>query len=126
MHQCIGRSKTSHAEQLALISEGESRDSTTYGINKASPLQDLIGFDITRCLPLDVMYTIFEGVVATHLNHLLHQMIDECNYIHLNELNHLITSHDYGYSKVDTKPSPISRESSATSDFRLKQSGTVS
>ena len=43
----------------------------------------------------------------------------------LGEFNHAITSHGYGYSEADTKPSPIHRESTATSDFKFKQSGTV-
>ena len=51
----IERNKQTHADYLALIAEGESRDSTTYGINCASPLQKLTGFDITKCLPLILM-----------------------------------------------------------------------
>ena len=121
----IERNKQTHADYLALIAEGESRDSTTYGINRASPLQELTGFDITKCLPFDVMHTLFEGVVVNHLNLLLQHLIDESNSLCLGELNHAITSHDYGYSEADTKPSPIHRESTATSDFKFKQSGTV-
>ena len=86
---------------LTLIAEGESRDSTTYGVNRSSPLQELIEFDITKCLAFDVMHTLFER--ANHLNLLFHHLIDESHSLRLGELNHAISSHDYGYSEVDTK-----------------------
>ena len=70
------------------------------------------------------MHTLFEGVASYHLNLLFHHLIDESHSLCLGELNHAISSHDYGYSEADTKPSPIHRESTATSDFKFKQSGT--
>ena len=79
---------------------------------------DLTGFDITKCLPFDVMHTVFEGVAAVHINHLLLHLIDECKFFCLRDLNHIINSHDYGYSEIDTKPSPIRRETTAHSNFQ--------
>ena len=91
----------------------------TYGINRASPLKDLTGFDNTKCLPFDVMHTVFESVASSHINH-LHHVIDECHMFCLRDLNRVISSHDYGYSEVDTKPSsPICRESTAQLDFHF-------
>ena len=83
----------------------------------------LNGFDITKCLPFDIMHTLFEGVVLYHLNQLLHYLIDSCKYLTLEQLNHLISSHNYGYSEVDTKPSVVQRHSTTTSDFHFKLSG---
>ncbi len=121
----IERNLTAYGDHLDLIAEGASHDSATYGINRASPLKDLTGFDITKCLPFDVMHTVFEGVASNHIIHLLHHIIDECQLFCLRDLNHVISSHDYGYSEMDTKPSPICRESTAHSDFHFKQSGNA-
>ena len=71
------------------------------------------------------MHTLFEGMVSNHLNLLFHHLIDESHSLCLGELNHAIKSHDYGYSEADTKPSPIRRQSTATSDFNFKQSGII-
>ena len=109
-------------DYLALIDEAD-RHSTTYGINRASPLLQLTGFDITKCLPFDVMHTVYEGVAQYHLNLLLHHLIDSCHYLSLDQLNHLIKVHPYGYSESDTKPSLIYRQSTTTSDFHIRSSG---
>ena len=113
-----------HEDYLALIaSDTTGRHSTTYGINNTSPLLNLPGFDVTKCLPFDIMHSIFEGVARRHLNLLFHHLIDSHHYLDLSQLNHSIKLHPYGYSEADTKPTLIDRESSSTSDFRIKQSG---
>ena len=71
-----------HTKYLQLIEgkgEGGSRHSVTYGINGRSPLLDLVGFDITKCLPYDIMHTVFEGVAISHLKLLLNYCIEEMN-----------------------------------------------
>ena len=35
------------------------------------------GFDVTTCLPFDIMHKIYEGIVPRHLNLLLHYVLDE-------------------------------------------------
>ena len=111
-----------HKDYLTLIaSDTTGRHSTTYGINNASPLLNLTGFDVTKCLPFDIMHSIFEGVARRHLNLLFHHLIDSCHYLDLSQLNKTIKLHPYGYSEADTKPTLIERESSSTSDFRISQ-----
>ena len=118
------RNLESHLEYLELINNDNGGwHSTTYGINGPSLLSNLKHFDITQCLPFDVMHSIFEGVTNVHLNLLFCHMINNCQYLDLPELNHVIKSHPYGYSETDTKPVPINRESS--SSFHFKQSGAV-
>ena len=86
--------------------------SVTYGINRASPLLMLSDFDITKSLPFDVMHTIYEGIASYHLNLLFTgHLIDDYHYFTLDQLNHIIKVHPYGYTECDTKPSPIHRES---------------
>ena len=118
----IQRTKERHIEYIELINDSMEH-STTYGINGASPLLQLPGFDITTCLPFDIMHTIYEGIVPRHLNLLLHYVLDEKKYLTLSQLNHLIKVHQYGYTEMDTKPSPINRGSTIASDFRMKSSG---
>ena len=120
------RNLRSHLEYLELINNDSSGwHSTTYGINGPSLLSNLKYFDITQCLPFDIMHSIFEGVANVHLNLLFTHMINDCQYFDLTELNHVIKSHPYGYSETDKKPTPIDRESSSSSSssFHFKQSG---
>ena len=71
------------------------------------------------------MHTIYEGIAAYHLNLLFHHLIDHCHYLTLDQLNHIIKAHPYGYTESDTKPTPIHRESTSTSDFKFKYSGII-
>ena len=120
--ELIHRDLNNHLKYLDLIStERTGWHSTTYGINNFSILLKLTGFDITKCLPFDIMHSVFEGVANRHLN-LLFQHIIASQYITLADINEAIKSHQYGYSETDTKPRCIERESS-TSDFTFKQSG---
>ena len=50
-------------------------------------------------------------------------VLDDKNYLSLSQLNHIIKVHQYGYTEIDTKPSPINRGSTIASDFRIKMSG---
>ena len=80
------------------------------------------GFDVTKCLPFDIMHTIFEGVANFHLTHLLPHLIDKKHYFTLDQLNNIIQAHEYGYSERDTKPSTIQFKSNG---YNIKQSGIV-
>ena len=68
------------------------------------------------------MHTLYEGVAIYHLNLLLHHLIDTRHYLTLDQINHIVKVHPYGYTETDTKPSTINRESS-TSNFHFKLSG---
>ena len=108
-------------EYIKLIESDRSKSySTTYGINGRSLSQCLTYFDVTKCLPFDIMHTIFEGVANYHLQELLNHCIHVKKYFTLNQLNVRIKAHQYGYSERDTKPSCILfRESK----YLIKQSG---
>ena len=82
-------------------------------------------FDVTKCLPYDIMHTLFEGVAPYHLNLLLGHIIDAKGYLTLQKLNHSLLTHCFGYSESDTKPSQIERDRSDRSKFRIRQSGKV-
>ncbi len=121
------RSLEEHKEYVELVederSQGHSRyHSVTCGINTSSPLLSLIGFDITKCLPYDIMHTVFEGVVKSHFQQVLKYLIDDKKYFTIDQFNLAIKTHKYGYSECTVKPSRIenSREG-----YHIKQSGIV-
>ena len=65
----INRNLQSHSQYLELIlSDKTGWHYTTYGINGPSILSNLKHFDITMCLPYDIMHSIFEGITVVHLN----------------------------------------------------------
>ena len=65
----INRNLQSHLQYLELILNDKTGwHSTTYGINGPSILSNLKHFDITMCLPFDIMHSIFEGITVVHLN----------------------------------------------------------
>ena len=119
------RSKEMHMQYLSLIEKGfqnnNPRFSTTYGINSRSPLLSLEGFDITKCLPYDIMHTVFEGVAQVHLQLLLSYLICTKKYFTEDQLNLALRTHKYGYSESSSRPSPIYK--GANSEFHIKQSG---
>ena len=97
------RNLAEHKDYISLIEESEVH-SVTYGINKASILQQLDNVDVTNCLPFDIMHTVYEGV-GVYL--LLHYLIDTRKWLSLTELNHLpllnmipcSPDYSYGYFK---------------------------
>ena len=65
-----------------------SRDSTTYGVNSKSPLNDLLHFHVTNGqLPQDVMHIMFEGVLPLEIKLLLQYFIFDKSYFTLDMLN---------------------------------------
>ena len=113
------RTSELHKEYLDLIEAGGQRHTVTYGINNRSPLIDLVGFDITSCLPFDIMHTIFEGVATLHLQALHYYLVDTKKSITLVQLNTILRTHKYHSS--ETKPSPISKDNDGT--YHIKQTG---
>ena len=116
------RTSELHIEYLDLIEAGGQRHTITYGINNRSPLIDLVGFDITSCLPFDIMHTIFEGVATLHLQALLYYLVDTEKSITLVQLNTILRTHKYHSS--ETKPFPISKDNDGT--YHIKQTGMKS
>jgi len=84
---------------------------------------ELHEFDVTKCLPFDIMHTIYEGIAGYHIIRLLHYIINSCQYITLLQLNHIISSHHYGYSESDTKPNTINKDSTNEFGYKIKSSG---
>ena len=100
---------------------------------------DIPFFDVTKCLPYDIMHTIFEGknsfnstqiycfcslgVAPRLLKELFVTFINIKKYFTLSELNQSLASHHYGYSELDTKPNTIT---GSTMEYHIKQKGECS
>ena len=113
-----------HMTYLELMEGERGKDrqyhSTTSGINGRSSLLSLVGFDITKCLPYDIMHTVFEGVAFKHIKLLFAHLIEGKRYLTLDQLILAIRNHKYGYSEGNTKPSHIGKDSTS---LHIKQSG---
>ena len=53
--------KERHIEYIELVQNIQQ-------LTACSPLLHLPGFDVTTCLPFDIMHNIYEGIVPCHLN----------------------------------------------------------
>lgn len=105
------RSKASHNMECKYIEDmdneiGKRKLRLLYGINQRSRLSELPGFDVTKQLPQDLMHTILEGTLQYEVRLGLQYFLDN-NMISLVELNAAVTNHNYGYSEMADKPSPL-------------------
>ena len=95
-------------------------DSTTYGINYRSPLNDLPGFHDQ--LPQDIMHVLFEGVVPLELKLMLQEFVRK-KYFNLEFLNIRIENFTYGKKEQRNKPpKDITIEGSLRLSGKLSQS----
>ena len=105
------------------VASNSSYHSTTYGINRSSPLNDLQFYHVCNLgLPPDVMHDLLEGYVPCKMKHMLKYLIEEKHLFNLEKLNSRITSFKYGY--METKPTVIWPNTYASSNpTDLNQSG---
>ena len=79
-------------------------DSTTYGINYRSPLNNIPGFHAANNqLPQDIMHVLFEGVVQLELKLMLQEFVRK-KYFDLELLNSRIENFTYGKKEQRNKP----------------------
>ena len=65
LRDCVSLSHKHYCDLIEADQHGTMGYSTTYGINNRSFLMDLPFFDVTKCLPFDIMHTMFEGTHST-------------------------------------------------------------
>ena len=100
---CTLRTADSHFEQCALLTGPLSAlNSTSYGINRLSILEEIPGFSVTCGLPHDIMHDLFEGVIPYQMKLLLCHCVGK-KYFTIEELNVRIAAFDF----LDNKPSEI-------------------
>lgn len=92
-------------EEIDGMSEEPQDQSSKYGVNSASPLLKVNYFDVTQCLPQDIMHLFLEGIIESGCRLLLRHAIED-KKLTLKYVNNYIASHNYG-NLVNDKPSPI-------------------
>lgn len=120
---CI-RNHTKHLQHCDLVeAEGlEDYFSKEYGVNRRSILEKLPQFDLTICLPHDIMHVILEGVLPRHVKLLLSHYIITVKLLAIGDLNRAMTNVQYSKSEHINKPRPLEKEKLAEGD-KLGQSG---
>lgn len=101
------------------------RISADYGINRESHLAGLEDFDITQCLPMDIMHVVQEGAMEYELKCVLREAIIEEKYFTIDQLQDK-TMHHFAQFRTDSfdKPNQITRQILQSPDNKLKQSAS--
>ena len=78
-----------------------TEDSTTYGINYRSPLNQITGFHVAKSqLPQDVMHILLEGVLNLEIKLLLNAFVSIKKYFTIDILNERIQNFTYGKAEI--------------------------
>lgn len=94
---------------------------TTYGINRKSKVIDFPGFNLIQQTPQDIMHIILEGIAPLEIKCVIKHLV-LLGQLDLDLLNSAIVGFPYSPLDVRDKPSPISYNTLAFSDNKLKQS----
>lgn len=104
----------------------QNQFSTLYGVNRLSILDEVPHFDLSLCLPHDIMHVILEGALSRNCKLLLHHCIIDEKYFTLNNLNKIFQDMEYGEHEKSNAPRPIDRDRLTASGDKLGQSGLYS
>lgn len=99
----------------------ETDNPTKTGLKKDSVLNSLSFYHVTDNVAVDVMHDILEGVGAYKVKLVLKSLIEQ-KHMSLDKLNYHITSFDYDFTDVGSKPSLISKSDLKNFDSPLRQS----
>lgn len=116
---------TEHKLHCSLLENDYNYFSTKYGVNRLSILDELPYFDLTLCLPHDIMHVILEGALPRNCRLLLNHCIFEKKYFTLNHFNKIITNFKYGEHEKHNAPRSIDRDRITGDSDKLGQSGNM-
>ena len=99
------RDPSSHDHHCSLLQGSlASEDSTTYGVNSTSCLNQIKHFHVASLqMPQDVMHVILEGVLPLETRLMLASFIEN-GYFTLDLLNQRVLNFTYGRVEAKTKP----------------------
>ena len=101
-------------------------DSTTYGINYKSPLNEISGFHVANNqLPQDVMHIILEGTLPLEIKLMLTSFIKDKKYFDVQFLNDRVSKFYYGKTESRNKPPKEFTIKSFSPDGKLHLSGML-
>lgn len=100
------RNPSSHDYHCSLLHGNFAEDdSTTYGVNHNSVLNDIPDFHVTDGqMPQDMMHVLLEGALPFEIKLMLKVFIFDRCYFDLNDFNGRLTSFVYGRNELRTKP----------------------
>ena len=82
-----------------------SSESTTYGLNYCSPLNQISGFHAASGqMPQDIMHVLLEGVLHLEMKLMLKHFIQNESYFSLDTLNARVENFAYGRTESKSKP----------------------
>ncbi len=97
-------------------------DSTNYGINSSSALNDIENFHVVGQLPMDIMHVMLEGVLPYELSLMLSYFVVTRKYFKCDQLNNRIVSFSYTNQEAKDIPSPIKPQVFTSPGTTLSQS----
>jgi hypothetical protein len=101
-------------------------DSTTYGINYRSPLNEITGFHVANSqIPQDVMHIILEGTLPLETKLMLTSFIKDKKYFDIQFLNDRMSKFYYGKTESRNKPPKEFTIKSFSTDGKLRLSGML-
>eukprot|EP00734_Pompholyxophrys_sp_LG126_P000143 Pompholyxophrys_sp_v1_NODE_19_length_4057_cov_7.699150.p4 type:complete len:137 gc:universal NODE_19_length_4057_cov_7.699150:2280-2690(+) len=108
------RNEETHDMQCTLLEVAATEEeykllSIAFGINFRSQLCHINGFLVTSMMPFDIMHTILEGPLSTHVKLIIRKLLITDKLISLEDLNARIKFFDLGPDS-DSRPSPIKRD----------------
>ena len=116
------RTPEGHDRQCVELEDDPSL-SVTYGVNSSSILNELQYFHCVGSLLPDIMHDVLEGVLPYETKLMLQNFIQEEQYFHLDDLNHMIENFELGYAESANRPTPIAYTTLTSGDNSLKQNG---
>lgn len=118
--------KESHERHCQILEAAQRRSerlniSKTYGINRRSSMLDFPDFDLTKCIPMDIMHIMQEGVIEYEIKCVLKVFVEE-KVINLNDFNQAMDTYFEQFRKdtVD-RPHHILNATLRSIDNKLKQ-----
>ena len=120
------RNLTNHRLYCSVIEDSSdlrNHFSSEYGVKRKSILDELPYFDLTLCLPHDIMHIILEGALPRNIRLLLHHCIVEEKMFSLNHLNKIMTDFKYGEHEKFNSPRVIDMDRITSNSDKLGQSG---
>ena len=105
--------------------ENDPSLSSTYGVKRASVLNQSCYFHVVDGLDLDIMHDQLEGVLPLETKMLVRKLIQHDHVITLEALNERIATFAYGPVDLKNKPSPLKQQIFTSDSASISQSGTV-
>ena len=103
-----------------------SADSTTYGINYCSPLNNIKGFHAAGGqIPQDIMHVLFEGALHLEVQLMLKHFLNVEHYFTLGNLNARIEHFSYSRTEARNKAPKSFTSGHITGSGKLPLSGMV-